>query len=256
MFGRILAFVYGVVCYAVFFATFLYAIGFIGNLWVPKTLDSAPLLPFGNALAINLGLLALFAVQHSVMARPAFKRIWTKIVPEAVERATYTLFSSIALIVLFWFWQPMGLSIWHVDAPAAQAALWTIYAAGWALVLVSTFLINHFDLFGLRQVWLNLIGKPYTSLRFQTPGAYRFVRHPLYVGWLLVFWATPSMSAAHLLFAVMTTAYILIAIQFEERDLIDALGQDYRDYREQVPMLIPSFRSSTDKGSDATATAA
>lgn len=241
MTGRILAFAYGVVCYAIFFTTFLYALGFVGDFLVPKTMDGAPTLPFWQALAIDLGLLGLFAVQHSVMARPAFKRWWTRFVPTPVERSTYVLFSSLALILLFALWQPLGGVIWSVEHPAGRAALYAAFAFGWGLVLVSTFLINHFDLFGLRQVWLYLRGKEYTELRFVTPGPYRYVRHPLYLGWLFAFWATPTMTATHLLFAVMTTGYILVAIRFEERDLENALG-DYASYRKRVPMLVPGLK--------------
>jgi protein-S-isoprenylcysteine O-methyltransferase Ste14 len=231
-------FVYGIVCYAIFFGTFLYAIGFVGNLWVPKSMDSARLGSLGEALLTNLALLGLFAVQHSVMARPAFKRWWTRIIPEAAERSTYTLLSSLALIAMFAFWQPIGGLVWNVTSPLGQAVLYGMFAFGWLLVLVSTFLINHFDLFGLRQVWLHLLGKPYTRLPFKTPALYRYVRHPLYVGWFFAFWATPTMTATHLVFAIATTAYILIAIQFEERDLLVAHAE-YSDYRKRVPMLIP-----------------
>lgn len=229
---------YGVVCYAAFFGTYLYAIGFVTNAFVPKSIDSAPQSPTGVALAINLGLLALFAVQHSVMARPAFKRAWTRIVPEPAERSTYVLFSSLALILLFWQWQPMGGTVWSVQDAAARIALYSVGLAGWLIVLYTTFLINHFDLFGLRQVYLYWQGKPYTKLPFQTPGPYAHVRHPLYVGWLMAFWGTPEMTVAHLVFALMTTAYILVAIQWEERDLV-AAHREYAEYRRQVPMLIP-----------------
>lgn len=235
---RAFVLIYGVACYAVFLAVFLYAIGFIGNFAVPKAIDSPRDVGLGAALAVNLGLLGLFAVQHSVMARPAFKRWWTRIVPEPAERSTYVLFSSLALVALFAYWQPMGGTVWAFHAPAAVAALYAVYAAGWALLLYSTFLINHFDLFGLRQVWLFATGRSYSSLRFQTPWLYRQVRHPLYVGWLLIFWATPTMTVAHLVFAVMTTAYILIAIRFEEHDLI-AAHPEYAEYRRRVPMLLP-----------------
>jgi protein-S-isoprenylcysteine O-methyltransferase Ste14 len=243
MFKRISIFVYGIASYAVFFATFLYALGFIGNFAVPRTIDGERLLPLPTALAIDIGLLALFALQHSVMARPFFKRWLTKFVPESAERSTYVLASSLALIALFAYWQPLGGVVWHVTDPTARGVLWAFFAFGWLLVLVSTFLINHFDLFGLRQIWLQLIGRQYTPLRFGTPGPYRLVRHPLYVGWLFAFWATPTMSATHLLFAFMTTAYILVAIQLEERDLVDSLGNDYINYRAEVPMLIPSPKS-------------
>lgn len=235
---RIVIFLYGVVCYAVFFATFLYAIGFVGNVWVPKSIDSARSAPFWTALSIDLALLGLFAIQHSVMARPAFKKGWTRLIPEAAERSTYTLFSSLALIALFVFWQPLGGTVWTVNSALGQTLLYAGFAFGWGLVLVSTFLINHFDLFGLRQVWLQLIGKAYTSLPFTTPVLYRYVRHPLYVGWFFAFWCTPTMTVTHLLFAIATTAYILIAIQLEERDLIKA-HPEYEEYRHRVPMLVP-----------------
>jgi methanethiol S-methyltransferase len=238
MIKRLSIFVYGLLSYAVFFATFLYAIGFVGNLWVPKSMDSAPAVPFTTALLIDLALLGVFAIQHSVMARPAFKRWWTRIVPESAERSTYTLLSSLALILLFAYWQPLGGVVWNVTAPLGKAALYAAFAFGWGLVLVSTFLINHFDLFGLRQVWLQLLNKPYRPLQFGTPLFYRYVRHPLYVGWFFAFWATPTMTLTHLVFAIATTAYILIAIQLEERDLVDS-HPEYEEYRRNVPMLVP-----------------
>jgi len=240
---RIGAFIYGVICYAFFVGTFLYAIGFVGNLFVPKSIDSPPEGPLGRALLINALLLGLFAVQHSVMARPAFKRWWTRIVPKPVERSTFVLFASLALIAVFAYWQPIGGVIWEVQHPVGQAVLYGLCAFGWGLVLVATFLINHFDLFGLRQVWLYSRGKDYRLLDFATPGPYRLVRHPLYAGFLFAFWATPTMTAAHLFFAVMTTAYILIAIRFEEHDLVAEHGARYSEYRKQVPMLVPRLSS-------------
>lgn len=241
MIKRIGFFVYGLVCYAIFFATFLYAIGFIGGFVVPTTLDGPARGPLAQGIAINAALLGVFALQHSIMARRWFKERWTRVVPPALERSTYVLLSSLALILVFWQWRPLGGVVWSVEDPAARAVLLSLFAFGWALVLVSTFLINHFDLFGLRQVWLYLRNRPYTSLKFGTPGPYRLVRHPLYVGWFFAFWMTPVMTYAHLLFAIATTAYILIAIQFEERDLVHA-HPEYADYRKNVPMLVPFTR--------------
>jgi methanethiol S-methyltransferase len=235
---RTLVLLYGVACYVVFFATFLYAIAFLGNFLIENSIDAAPVSGVGQAIAINIGLLAAFALQHSIMARPAFKRWWTRLVPVAAERSTYVLLSSLALILLFWQWQPIGAVIWQVDSAIGQGVLYAGYASGWVLLLIATFLINHFDLFGLRQSWLYFRGRPYTDIAFRTPGLYKLVRHPLYVGWLLIFWCTPTMTAAHLLFALMTTAYILIAIQLEERDLIRAFPE-YENYRRKVPALIP-----------------
>lgn len=244
MFNRIGIFIYGVVSYALFFGSFLYAIGFIGGFGVPAGLDGEPVVPLGQALLIDTLLLGVFAIQHSVMARPGFKRWWTRIVPQAAERSTYVLFSSLLLIALFAWWQPIGGVIWSLQDPLAQAVLYGVFALGWLTVLIATFLINHFDLFGLRQVWLHLVGKPYTHLSFGTPWLYRYVRHPLYVGWFMAFWATPHMTAAHLLFAVATTAYILIAIQLEERDLLK-VHPEYAEYRRRVPMLVPQPRRNS-----------
>jgi protein-S-isoprenylcysteine O-methyltransferase Ste14 len=241
---RVLVFTYGVICYAIFFATFLYAAGFIGNIFVPKSIDSGAQGPLGEALLINAALLGLFALQHSIMARKGFKQMLAKIIPEAAERSTYVLLSSACLILLFAYWQPLGGVIWDVQDSAGRLILYGLFAFGWLLVLVTTFLINHFDLFGLRQVWLYLRGEEYRPLGFVTPGPYKHVRHPLYVGWLFAFWATPTMTAAHLVFAIATTTYILIAIQLEERDLVKIHGVNYANYRRQVPMLIPALRKN------------
>jgi protein-S-isoprenylcysteine O-methyltransferase Ste14 len=239
MLKRLGVFVYGSLCYVVFFATFLYAVGFVCNLYVPRSMDGPPVAPVASSLLVDLGLLVLFALQHSVMARPAFKAWWTRFIPEPAERSTYVLASSVALIVLFACWQPLGGVIWKVTQPTAAMTLYALCAFGWLLVLLSTFLINHFDLFGLRQIWLYLRNEPYTHLTFRTPGPYRLVRHPLYVGWLFAFWATPDMTLTHFVFALATTGYILVAIQLEERDLARHLGTQYSDYRKRVPMLIP-----------------
>jgi len=240
--NRVTKFVYGLASYAVFFAVFLYAIGFIGNLFVPKSIDSAPNVPLSQALLINLGLLALFAIQHSVMARPFFKRWITRFISPAIERSTYVLAASVALIILFVLWEPMGGVVWNITNPVGVGLMYSGYAFGWLTILLATFLINHFDLFGLRQVWLDLRKVPYSPLQFETPFLYRLVRHPLYLGWLFAFWCTPVMTVAHLVFAAACTAYILLAIQLEERDLLDA-HPEYRTYREQVPMIIPFLGS-------------
>ena len=239
--GRILTLAYGAVSYVIFFLTFLYAIGFIGNVMVPKSLDSGPTEPWTTALAIDLALLSLFAVQHSLMARQGFKRLITRVIPAAAERSTYVLASSLALILLFWQWRPLGGVVWQVENEIGRALLYAGFAFGWGLVLVTTFVINHFDLFGLRQSWRAFRGQPQASLQFVTPPLYRIVRHPLYVGWFFAFWCTPTMTVTHLLFAVMTTGYILVAIQLEERDLLRA-HPEYADYRRRVPMLVPSLR--------------
>lgn len=236
--SRLSVFLYGLLAYAVFFVTFLYAIGFIGGFIVPKTIDGTPTVPLGTALLIDGLLLALFAVQHSVMARPFFKHWLTRLIPTAAERPTYVLASSLALIALFRYWEPIGGTVWSVEHPTLRLLLLIGYGAGWATVLATTFLINHFDLFGLRQVWLFLRNRPYTALNFVTPGPYKLIRHPLYIGWLMTFWFAPHMTAAHLFFAIMCTAYILVAIQFEERDLA-AAHPEYDAYRRRTPMLIP-----------------
>jgi len=236
-------FVYGVLSYVVFLAVFLYGIGFIGGFLTPTTLDSAPTSTLGWALTVDLGLLAAFAIQHSGMARPAFKSWWTRIVPEAAERSTYVLLSSLALAVLYVFWEPIGGVVWHVQDGIARNSIIGLYLFGWLLLLYTTFLIDHFDLFGLKQVWRRLSNKAYRAPVFRTPSLYKVVRHPLYIGWLTIFWAAPTMTVAHLIFAVATTAYILIAIRFEERDLVSAFGPVYVDYRARTPMLIPRLRS-------------
>jgi methanethiol S-methyltransferase len=236
--SRLLVFAYGLTAYLLFGVTYVYAVGFVGNLFVPKSLDSAPTTSIATALLIDLGLLGLFAVQHSVMARQGFKRVVCRVIPDAAERSTYVLASSLALILLFWQWSPLGGVVWDVQNPIGRAVLYAGFGFGFLLVFVATLLINHFDLFGLRQVWLYLRGRQYTQLRFGTPGPYRLVRHPLYVGWFFAFWSTPTMTYAHLLFAVMTTAYILVAIQLEERDLIDA-HPEYAEYKRRVPMILP-----------------
>ena len=238
---RLLLLTYGVLCYALSLAAFLYAVGFIGGFLTPTRLDDPAHGSLAAALAIDGGLLTLFAVQHSGMARPAFKRWLTRFVPGPAERSTYVLLSNAALLLLFWQWRPLGGVVWEVQGEAARAALFVAYAAGWLIVLVTTFLINHFDLFGLRQVWLAFRGVPYTPVRFAMPWPYRLVRHPLYVGWLTVFWAAPTMGPAHLLFAAGTTAYILAAIRWEERDLV-AAHPEYAAYRRRVPMLLPRLR--------------
>jgi protein-S-isoprenylcysteine O-methyltransferase Ste14 len=240
---RVLFFVYGLTAYLVFLGTFLYAIAFVGGFAVSRQLDGPVQTAWLNALAIDCGLLAIFAVQHSVMARRWFKERWTQIVPWTIERSTYVLCASLALILLFTEWRPIGITIWSVEEPAARAVLWSLFAAGWATVLIVTCLINHFDLFGLRQVWLPLIGRPYTRVSFRTPLPYRYVRHPLYLGFLFGFWMTPTMTLAHLVFAIATTAYIVLAIQFEEKDLVSEHGAAYEAYRRRVPMLLPVFRS-------------
>ncbi len=237
--SRIGIFLYGVMSYFVFFGVFLYGIGFIGGFMTPTTLDSAPTRPLLEALAIDLGLLAAFAIQHSGMARPAFKRWFTRFVPEAAERSTYVLISSLALAALYVFWSPIGGVIWDAPEGLARNAVIGLYLFGWALLLYTTFLIDHFDLFGLKQVWRRLGDKTYRPPQFHTPSLYKLVRHPLYIGWLIIFWSAPTMTIAHLVFAVMTTAYILIAIQLEERDLVMAFGKEYVDYRKSTPMLLP-----------------
>jgi protein-S-isoprenylcysteine O-methyltransferase Ste14 len=238
---RYLIFAYGVFSYALFFATFLYAIGFVGNVFVPKSIDSTPILPPGASLLINLGLLGLFAVQHSGMARPAFKRWLTRFIPPEAERSTYVLLSTLCMALLMWQWAPLGGVIWNITNHWGSITMTALYFASWALLLYSTFLIDHFDLFGLRQVTDAVRRRVSQPLEFQTPALYRVVRHPIYLGWLGIFWFTPTMTVTHLFFAIVTTAYILVGIRLEENDLRD-VHQEYDEYRRKVPALIPSLR--------------
>jgi len=243
MIARVAAVAYGIASYLVFTCSLLYAVGFIGNYLVPRSIDIGPAGGLARAILTDVALLGLFAVQHSVMARQGFKKLWTKIVPPAVERSTYVLFASLALVVLFWKWEPIGGAVWVVQNPDLRMALQGLSLVGFGIVLVSTCLINHFDLFGLRQVFLYLKGQPYTPLGFRTPAFYKYVRHPIYLGFIIAFWATPAMTIAHLVFAVATAAYILVAIRLEERDLVEFYGDRYEAYRSQVSMLLPGPRN-------------
>lgn len=236
---KVLYLLYGVISYFAFFGTILYAIGFIGNFVVPKTIDGAAVVSTGKAILINASLLFLFALQHSIMARPAFKRWWVKYVPEPLERSTYVLFASLCLMLMIWQWQPIGGVIWSVQNETIKKVLFIISLLGWGIVFISTFLINHFDLFGLRQVWLYFKGVPYKPLPFRQPFFYKFVRHPLYFGFLVAFWSASTMTITHLLFAILTTGYILTAIQFEEKDLVSVFGEKYKSYKKKAPMIIP-----------------
>ena len=237
--NKVLSFLYGVVCYLAFFVVFLYLIGFVGNLFVPKSIDTGTETTAAQSVLVNLALLGLFAVQHTIMARPAFKKWLTKIIPEQVERSTFVLVASLLLALLFWKWCPMLGVIWSVENPTGTTILWILFGLGWGTVLFSSFVINHFDLFGLRQVWLHFSNREYHHLEFQARSLYRIIRHPLMLGIIVGSWATPHMTTGHLLFAIAATAYILIGIQFEERDLVRYHGQNYIDYRHRVPMLIP-----------------
>ena len=242
--GRVVAFLYGVAAYAVFFVTFLYAIGFVEGMVVPKAINDGEAGPVTSAVIINLLLLSVFAIQHSVMARPAFKQWWTGFVPKSVERSTYVLFASLALVLLFWQWRPLPAVVWHIDDPRIAAAVTGLSFVGWLIVLTSTFIINHFELFGLHQVANNLVGRPMSPPRFGAPLFYKFVRHPIYLGFIIAFWSAPTMSVGHLLFAAVTTAYIFVGIFLEERDLVALFGDEYRRYRARVSMLVPWRKSA------------
>ena len=242
---KTLSFIYGVVCYLVFFVVFLYLIGFVGDLFVPKSIDTGTEAATAQSVMINVALLGLFAVQHTIMARPAFKQWLTKIIPEQVERSTFVLASSLILMLLYWQWRPMLGVIWSVDNPTGKVILFGLFWLGWGTVLFSSFIINHFDLFGLRQVWLHLTGREYHHLEFQARSLYRLLRHPLMLGIIIGSWATPHMTTGHLVFAVTATIYILIGIWFEERDLVRFHGEDYVDYQRRVPKLIPFMKKQS-----------
>lgn len=242
--AKFMAFLYGIVAYLAFAVTIVYAIGFVAGLVVPKTIDSGAVVPLTEAIVVNLLLMSLFAVQHSVMARPQFKKWWTQFVPVAVERSTFVLFSSLALLLLFWQWRPIPAVVWQASNPEVATSLLVLGLFGWLLVFISTFLINHFELFGLHQVANHLAGRPMPAVRFRTPMLYNLVRHPIYLGFIIFFWATPVMTAGHLLFAAVTTAYIFVGIALEEHDLIAVFGDEYRRYRQRVAMIVPFFGKS------------
>ena len=242
--SKIVAFLYGLAAYLVFFVTILYAIGFVTGLLVPKTIDTGTVVPLTEAIIVNVLLMSLFAVQHSVMARKQFKEWWTQYVPKSVERSTYVLLASLALLLLFWQWRPIPTVVWHVVDPQLALAIMVLSFVGWVLVFTSTFLINHFELFGLHQVANNLVGRDMPTVRFRTPVLYKVVRHPIYLGFIIAFWVTPTMTMGHLLFAAVTTAYIFVGIALEERDLIELFGDEYQRYRERVSMLIPWRKSA------------
>jgi protein-S-isoprenylcysteine O-methyltransferase Ste14 len=248
---RPLFFVYGVTCHLLFLATFAYMAGFMGNLpWLPFRIDSRTGDSMGAAIAINLVLMALFGVSHSVMARPGFKRVWTKIVLQPIERATYVLVSCIVIFVMMWQWRAIDTIVWDPQSPVVRGVLWTLFAAGWLMVPLVSLMIDHFDLFGTRQVWLYLKNRQYEAKPFRTPLLYGNVRHPLYLGWALAFWATPTMTVGHLLFAGVLTGYMIIAAVIEERDLVEHFGEQYRAYRKRVPMFVPKFRASVEDESE------
>ena len=244
-FSKILVVIYGIICYLISSLTLVYAVGFLSNIGVSKSLDSPTQGSVLTALLVDGTLLGIFALQHSFMARQSFKNWWTKLIPNPIERSTYVLLSSLALMLVFWQWQPIGMTLWIINNVVGKIIVYSLFVLGWIIVLVSTFLINHFDLFGLRQVYLYFQGKEYTHLPFKTPALYNYVRHPLYVGWLLVVWMTATMTIAHFFLALMTTVYILIAIQLEEKDLINIHGEKYQTYRRNVPMLVPFWREKS-----------
>lgn len=244
--------IYGTLSYIMFLGVFVYAIGFIGNFAVANSIDAMPYTPFIQALMINLGLLAAFSLQHSGMARKGFKSWLTRFIPQSAERSTYVLLSNCAMIALFVFWQPMGGIIWSIDSEYLKSVIITLYMFGWALVLISTFLINHFELFGLKQIWYQFIEKKMPQTKFVTPSLYKLVRHPMYVGWIIVFWSAPTMTVAHLIFAMMCTVYIVIAIGFEEKDLVNDMGEEYVNYQKQVPKLIPNFNQKSNSNNEST----
>lgn len=241
---RWLFFLYGVSCHLLFLGTFAYMAGFVGDLWVPKTIDTPTETPLAAAVVIDLLLISLFGVQHSVMARPGFKRVWTRIVPKPIERSTYVLLSCVVTIVLMWQWRSIDMMVWNVETPLLRATMWGLFAVGWLMVPAVSLLIDHFDLFGTRQVWLYLRGREYSSLPFRVPGMYKHVRHPLYIGWAIAFWATPTMTVGHLLFALTLTGYMGVATLFEERDLVAHFGHLYEDYRRRVPRFIPRITAA------------
>jgi len=243
--GRIISFLYGVVSHVLFLLVFMYMVGFLSNFIVPKSIDSGAVGPFGLALIVNILLLALFAIPHSIMARPGFKQWWTTIVPKHIERSTYVMQGNLFMILLMWQWQPMVGVVWRVENTVGALILWSLFGIGWVAIVISSFMVNHFDLFGTRQVYLHLLNREYSPLEFKTRGFYNYVRHPLMVGWIVAFWATPDMTVGHLVFAIGTTVYILIAIQIEERDLVKFHGEAYEGYRRRVSMLVPFKKKST-----------
>jgi protein-S-isoprenylcysteine O-methyltransferase Ste14 len=243
--GKLFAFLYGIVAYLIFAVVIIYSLGFVSGLVVPKTIDSGSAGPLVESIIINLVLMTIFALQHSVMARPQFKKWWTRIVPQPVERSTYVLFASLALALVFWQWRPIPGVVWEVKEPTIAASLLYLGVFGWVLVFISTFMINHFELFGLHQVANNLTGKPMPALKFKTPMLYNVVRHPIYLGFIIFVWATPVMTAGHLLFAAVVTAYIFVGIALEEHDLIAAFGDEYRRYRQRVAMIVPFIGRSS-----------